>query len=97
MSGQLSSSKPVCIKKATITIERNGVQVQQVESKGNGKWGPASVVGGRLPVIGDKYRIEISPPGGKNAYKCKLRNSITTFARPPPTFLGRRKKKAGGP
>lgn len=82
MSGQLSSSKHVCIKKATITIEKNGVQVQQVESKGNGKWGPASVVGERLPVIGDKYRIEISPPGGKNAYKCKLRNPITTFVLP---------------
>ena len=82
MSGQLSSSKHVCIKKATITIEKNGVQVQQVESKGNGKWGPASVVGERLPVIGDKYRIEISPPGGRNAYKCKLRNPITTFVLP---------------
>lgn len=82
MSGQLSSSKPVCIKKATITIEKNGVQVQQVESKGNGKWGPASVVGEGLPVIGDKYRIEISPPGGKSAYKCKLRNPITTFVLP---------------
>jgi hypothetical protein len=34
MSGQLRSSKPVCIKKATITIEKNGVQAQQVESKG---------------------------------------------------------------
>jgi hypothetical protein len=79
MSGQLRSSKSVCIKKATITIEKNGAQVQQVESKGNGKWGPASVVGEGIPVIGDKYRIEISPPGGKNAYKCKLRNPITTF------------------
>jgi hypothetical protein len=82
MSGQLSSSKPVCIKKATITIEKNGVQVQQVESRGNGKWGPASAVGEGLPVIGDKYRIQISPPGGKNAHKCKLRNPITTFVLP---------------
>jgi hypothetical protein len=77
MSGQLSSSKALCVKKATITIEKNGVQVQQVESKGNGKWGPVSVVGETFPAAGDKYRIEVSAPGGHSAYKCKLRNPAT--------------------
>jgi hypothetical protein len=81
MSGQLSSSKPICIKKAVITIEKNGVQVQQVESKGNGKWGPASVVGETFPAAGDMYRIEVTAPGGHAAYKCKLRN-FKTFVLP---------------
>lgn len=82
MSGQLSSSKRLCIKKATIRIEKNGVQVQQVESKGNGKWGPASVVGETFPAVGDKYHIEVFPPGGPSAYKCRERNP-KTFVLPP--------------
>lgn len=77
MSGQLSSSKALCTKKATIVIEKNGKQAQEVESKGNGKWGPASVVGESLPRVGDMYRIEIIAPGGPSAYKCRERNFAT--------------------
>ncbi len=78
LSGQLSSSKRICIKKATITIEKNGEQVAQVESKANGKWGPVSAVGTTFPAAGDKYRLEVNAPGGEAAFnKCKLRNPKT--------------------